>query len=409
MRILDDCSASGFNWIIEINNNDTEEMILDLDGHTLTRKTTTGENAEGGLVFKNDNTIITSSTGEGQIVGYRDNAEKCGLITVGNGSKLDIENVTIENQGTAPTVVVGLTADSEEIATCTMTNSTIIGQRKGGIVRAQNGGYAKCTIGEGTTIQSTATGCLCIGFVNNTTKNSKFIIEDGAVLDSYSANDYVIDIAAADYANVIIKGGTFNGKLRTDKKDTVKISGGTFGNGVTSGVAVAVTYTDGKLQDLMEEGYCLMASDQTEIDLTQADTGNVRPVKAGHLPLYFATQPSIDEDMATVAEGYTKAPKLKVEAVAPDGGISYQWYVNKTIGEETTSNEKVTTADAQTSAHQIPTGLLAGTYEYYCVATAGGKEVTSKTVTFTVGEAVAETMINGEKEPQLSLEKGRYC
>ena len=406
ITLLADCGIKP-NPKITISNK-VEEMILDLNGNTLTISSATGDTtSEGvGLVFENGRTTITSSADGGEITGMRKAVGGYGLITVGNGSELNIKDVTIENTGGAPTVIVGLTTVSEETAICTMTNATIRGDRTGGIVRAQNGGYAKCTIGKGTTIQSTAAGCLCIGFTNDTNKNSKFIIEDGAVLASYSVNNYVIDIAAEDYANVIINGGTFKGKLRTAKKDTVKISGGTFGDGVTSGAAVAVTYTGGTLQDLMEEGYCLMTSSgETEIDLKQTNTGNERPVKAGHLPLYFETQPSIDEDMAAVAEGYTKAPKLMVKAVAAEGNVSYQWYVNKTIGDTTTSDEKLTTLNAKTAAYQIPTGLPVGTYEYYCVATSDNKDVTSKKVTFKVGEAVAETIINGETEPQLSLEK----
>lgn len=406
IELLDDCEIKPSS-IIEISSSEVEEMILDLNGKTLKISVPSSKSDKGlGLVFENGSATITSSANGGKIEGVRSTVDGYGLITVGNGSRLDIENVTIENQSTAPTVIVGLTKVSEETAICTMTNATIKGKREGGIVRAQNGGYVECTIGKGTTIQSTAAGCLCIGFTNDTNKNSKFIIEDGAVLASYSVNNYVIDIAAEDYANVIINGGTFKGKLRTAKKDTVKISGGTFGDGVTSGAAVAVTYTGGTLQDLMEEGYCLMTSSgETEIDLKQTNTGNERPVKAGHLPLYFETQPSIDEDMAAVAEGYTKAPKLMVKAVAAEGNVSYQWYVNKTIGDTTTSDEKLTTLNAKTAAYQIPTGLPVGTYEYYCVATFDNKDVTSKKVTFKVGEAVAETIINGETEPQLSLEK----
>lgn len=404
IELLDDCEIKPSS-IIEISSSEVEEMILDLNGKTLKISVPSSKSDKGlGLVFENGSATITSSANGGKIEGVRSTVDGYGLITVGNGSRLDIENVTIENQSTAPTVIVGLTKVSEETAICTMTNATIKGKREGGIVRAQNGGYVECTIGKGTTIQSTAAGCLCIGFTNDTNKNSKFIIEDGAVLASYSVNNYVIDIAAEDYANVIINGGTFKGKLRTAKKDTVKISGGTFGDGVTSGAAV--TYTGGTLQDLMEEGYCLMTSSgETEIDLKQTNTGNERPVKAGHLPLYFETQPSIDEDMAAVAEGYTKAPKLMVKAVAAEGNVSYQWYVNKTIGDTTTSDEKLTTLNAKTAAYQIPTGLPVGTYEYYCVATSDNKDVTSKKVTFKVGEAVAETIINGETEPQLSLEK----
>ena len=369
---------SGFTEKITITNSDAKEMILDLNGKSLTLYTSaTGTYADGGFYFKNNSTTITSSDDGGKLVSYRDNVAGYGLITVNNDSELNIENVTIENLGEAPTVVVGYTSPSEKTAICTMVNAIIKGRRPGGIVRAQNGGYAECTIGEGTTIQSTKASCLCIGFTNDTTKNSKFIIEDGAVLTSYSVNDYVIDIAAADYANVIIEGGTIKGKLRTAKKDTVKISGGTFGENVWD-TAVSVTYEGGTLQDLMEDGYCLMDSDGKEIDLTQTTTKDVTPVKAGHLPLYFATQPSIDEDMATMAEGYTNAPKLTVKAVAPDENVSYQWYVNKTIDGVTTSDEEVTTADAKSSSHQIQTGLPVGTYEYYCVATAGEKKVTSK-------------------------------
>lgn len=404
ITLLADCGIKP-NPKITISNK-VEEMILDLNGNTLTISSATGDTtSEGvGLVFENGRTTITSSADGGEITGMRKAVGGYGLITVGNGSELNIKDVTIENTGGAPTVIVGLTTVSEETAICTMTNATIRGDRTGGIVRAQNGGYAKCTIGKGTTIQSTAAGCFCIGFTNDTNKNSKFIIEDGAVLASYSVNNYVIDIDAKDCANVIIEGGTIKGKLRTAKKDTVKISCGTFGENVWD-TAVSVTYEGGTLQDLMEEGYCLMDSDGKEIDLTQTTTGDVTPVKAGHLPLYFETQPSIDEDMAAAAEGYTKAPKLMVKAVAAEGNVSYQWYVNKTIGDTTTSDEKLTTLNATTSTYPIPTGLLAGTYEYYCVATAGEKKVTSKTVTFTVGEAVAETIINGETEPQLSLEK----
>ena len=107
-----------------------------------------------------------------------------------------------------------------------------------------------------------------------------------------------------------------------------------------------------------------------------------------------------------MAEGYTKAPKLTVKAEAANGEVSYQWYVNKTIDGGTTENGvKLETLGATTSTYQIPTGLSVGTYEYYCVATAGEKKVTSKTVTFTVDEAVAKTIINGETEPQISFEK----
>ena len=413
IKLLSNYSTTEFKSNITITNSDTEEMKLDLDGHTLSLLTNDKKNStDGGLFFQNNSTTITSSRDGGKFVGYRNNVEGCGLITVNNGSELNIKDVTIENQGTAPTVIVGYTDLSTETATCTITNSTIIGRRKAGVVRAQNGGDAVCTIDKGTTVRNQycsvygkpGANCIAISKTEGSEKIPQFIIEDGAILEEEgSTNEYVINIEKEDYINVIIKGGTFRGKLQTAKKDAVKISGGTFGDGVTNGAAVAVTYTGGTLQDIMEEGYCLKTSDGTDINLTGMDSGSKYPVTVGHLPLYFATQPSIDEDMATVAEGYAKAPELTVKALA-GGEISYQWYVNKTVDGNAETEVKLTT-NATSPIYQIPTGLPVGTYEYYCVATTDSESATSEKVTFTVEKAAVETTINEETETYLSLEK----
>ena len=131
IELLDDCEIKPSS-IIEISSSEVEEMILDLNGKTLKISVPSSKSDKGlGLVFENGSATITSSANGGKIEGVRSTVDGYGLITVGNGSRLDIENVTIENQSTAPTVIVGLTKVSEETAICTMTNATIKGKRRG--------------------------------------------------------------------------------------------------------------------------------------------------------------------------------------------------------------------------------------------------------------------------------------
>lgn len=108
-------------------------------------------------------------------------------------------------------------------------------------------------------------------------------------------------------------------------------------------------------------------------------------------------------------ENYTaaEAPELTVKAEsgsAGSGSISYQWYADKTINGTTTKVEQ-TGQGAKTATYRIPTGLLAGTYQYYCVATCGEYTATSKKAVFTVEEGVAEVTVGGNTRRYATLTK----
>lgn len=94
----------------------------------------------------------------------------------------------------------------------------------------------------------------------------------------------------------------------------------------------------------------------------------------------FATQP----ESAEATEGEIDIT-LSVEAVASDGrAVAYQWYSNATD-----SNEGGSAIDTETDAsYSVSDALEAGTYYYYCVASAtDAVSVASDVATVTIAEA----------------------
>ena len=109
-------------------------------------------------------------------------------------------------------------------------------------------------------------------------------------------------------------------------------------------------------------------------------------------------------------ENYTaaEAPELTVEAVSGSAGsdsISYQWYADETINGTTKNKVEQTGQGATSATYKIPTGLLAGTYQYYCVATCGEYTATSQKAAFTVEEGVAEVTVGGNTTRYATLTK----
>ena len=99
-------------------------------------------------------------------------------------------------------------------------------------------------------------------------------------------------------------------------------------------------------------------------------------------------------DKNTVLEHYTaeEAPKLTIEAKSTDN-LTYQWYQTTPVkSEDSDSATSTETAidKATESTYQIPTGLKAGTYNYFCRVSCGDDSVKSNTVTFTVIQAVVK-------------------
>ena len=401
-----------------------KEIELDLNGHTLTLQ---GGNAR--LYFKRVNITITSSgSNKGTITGSYDSRNKSegdGLVTADNDSMLTIKRVTIENTGTGSTVAlwdgVTCTIDAASISgssgeqagtitingskACTITNTEVTGNVGAGYGTITfTGSCSECIISEGAVIKNENSGSYCVKVTGN--YNVKITVKKGATLTANAGNGFIMNNEYKNLA-VNIEGGTFNGCLRLP--DNSQIAEGTFTPASASGNAIWVNNSKKTLQDLLKVGYTLKYEDGTYADLTARWTDEGRKVTAVKSPLYFTTHPTIASGAETVMENYTaaEAPELTVKAEsgsASSGSISYQWYADKTINGTTTKVEQ-TGQGAKTATYRIPTGLLAGTYQYYCVATCGEYTATSKKAVFTVEEGVAEVTVGGNTTRYATLTK----
>ena len=402
-----------------------KEIELDLNGHTLTLQ---GGNAR--LYFKRVNITITSSgSNKGTITGSYDSRNKSegdGLVTADNDSMLTIKRVTIENTGTGSTVAlwdgVTCTIDAASISgssgeqagtitingskACTITNTEVTGNiapRYGTITFT--GSCSECIISEGAVIKNENSGSYCVKVMGN--YNVKITVKKGATLTANAGNGFIMNNEYKNLA-VNIEGGTFNGRLRLP--DNSQIAEGTFTPASASGNAIWVNNYKKTLQDLLKVGYTLKYEDGTYADLTARWTDEGRKVTAVKSPLYFTTHPTIASGAETVMENYTaaEAPELTVKAEsgsAGSGSISYQWYADETINGTTKTKVEQTGQGAKTAIYRIPTGLLAGTYQYYCVATCGEYTATSKKAAFTVEEGVAEVTVDGNTRRYATLTK----
>ena len=399
-----------------------KEIELDLNGHTLTLQ---GGNAS--LHFKRVNITITSSgSNKGTITGNYDDGNKLkgdGLVTADYDSILKIERVTIKNAGTCSTVAlcngVTCTIDAASISggsgeqagtitindskACTITNTEVTGNiapRYGTIMFMDS--CSDCIISEGAVIKNENSGGYCVKVTGN--YNVKITVEKDATLTANTGSGTIMNTSYGKVA-VVIEGGTFNGRLFLP--DNSQITGGTFVP--ASGCAIEANGSNKTLQDLLKVGYTLQYDDGTYANLTAKYTDKKKKVTAVKSPLYFTTHPTIASGAETVMENYTasEAPVLTVKAVSgsdSSGSISYQWYADKTIN-GTTTKVKQTGQDATSATYRIPTGLLAGTYQYYCVATCGEYTATSKKAAFTVEEGVAEVTVGGNTTRYATLTK----
>ena len=402
-----------------------KEIELDLNGHTLTLQ---GGNAR--LHFKRVNITITSSgSNKGTITGNYDYGNKFkgdGLVTADYDSILKIERVTIKNAGTCSTVAlwngVTCTIDAASISgssgdqvgtitidngkACTITNTEVTGNvgAGNGIIMFM-GSCSDCTISEGAVIKNENSGGRCVGFGSYARSASiKITIKEDATLTANTGSGTIMNTSYGKVA-VVIEGGTFNGRLFLPNNS--QITGGTFVP--ASGCAIEANGSNKTLQDLLKVGYTLQYDDGIYANLTAKYTDKKKKVTAVKSPLYFTTHPTIASGAEIVMENYTaeEAPKLTVKAVtgSDSSSISYQWYADKTINGTTEKAVKLTELSATSATYQIPTGLKAGIYEYYCVATCGSNTATSQKAAFTVEEGVAEVTVGGNTTRYATLTK----
>ena len=399
-----------------------KEIELDLNGHTLTLQ---GGNAR--LYFKRVNITITSSgSNKGTITGNYDYGNKFkgdGLVTADYDSILKIERVTIKNAGKGSTVAlwngVTCTIDAASISgssgdqvgtitidngkACTITNTEVtgnVGSGYGTIMFTDS--CSDCIISEGAVIKNENSGGYCVKVTGN--YNVKITVKKGAALTANAGSGTIMNTSGK--VAVVIEGGTFNGRLFLP--DNSQIAGGTFTP--ASGCAIEANGSNKTLQDLLKVGYTLQYDGGTYADLTARWTEKGKKVMAVKSPLYFTTHPTIVSGAEIVMENYTaaEAPELTVEAVSGSAGsdsISYQWYADETINGTTKTQVEQTGQGAKTATYRIPTGLLAGTYQYYCVATCGEYTATSKKAAFTVEEGVAEVTVGGNTTRYATLTK----
>ena len=399
-----------------------KEIELDLNGHTLTLQ---GDNAR--LYFKRANITITSSgSNEGTITGSyqygQDRLKGDGLITV-ERNVLTIEHVTIKNAGKGSAVAMwsgatctidkanisGSNGSQEGVITicdsnaCTITHTEVTGNVASGYGAIMfMDSCSDCTIGDGAVIKNENSGGYCVKVNGN--YNVKITVEKDATLTANTGSGTIMNTSYGKVA-VVIEGGTFNGRLFLP--DNSQIAGGTFAP--ASGCAIEANGSNKTLQDLLKVGYTLQYDGGTYANLTARWTEKGKKVTAVKSPLYFTTHPTISSGAEIVMENYTaaEAPALTVKAVSgsdSSGSISYQWYADKTINGTTTKVEQ-TGQGAKTATYRIPTGLLAGTYQYYCVATCGEYTATSKKAVFTVEEGVAEVTVGGNTRRYATLTK----
>ena len=396
-----------------------KEIELDLNGHTLTLQ---GDNAR--LYFKRANITITSSgSKEGTITGnyqYGQNRLKGdGLITVDR--VLKIEHVTIKNAGTGSAVAMwsgatctidkanisGSNGSQEGVITicdsnaCTITHTEVTGNVASGYGTIMfMDSCSDCTIGDGAVIKNENSGGYCVKVNGN--YNVKITVEKGATLTADAGKGTIMNTSYGKVA-VDIENGSFNGRLLLP--DNSQIAGGTFAP--VSGCAIEANNSKKTLQNLLKVGYTLQYEDGTYANLTARWTEKGKKVTAVKSPLYFATHPTISSGAETVMENYTaaEAPELTVKAVSGSGSISYQWYADETINGTTKNKVEQTGQGATSATYKIPTGLLAGTYQYYCVATCGEYTATSQKAAFTVEEGVAEVTVGGNTTRYATLTK----
>ena len=396
-----------------------KEIELDLNGHTLTLQ---GDNAR--LYFKRANITITSSgSNEGTITGSyqygQDRLKGDGLITV-ERNVLTIEHVTIKNAGKGSAVAMwsgatctidkanisGSNGSQEGVITicdsnaCTITHTEVTGNVASGYGAIMfMDSCSDCTIGDGAVIKNENSGGYCVKVNGN--YNVKITVEKDATLTANTGSGTIMNTSYGKVA-VVIEGGTFNGRLFLP--DNSQITGGTFVP--ASGCAIEANGSNKTLQDLLKVGYTLQYENGTYANLTAKYTDKKKKVTAVKSPLYFTTHPTIASGAETVMENYTasEAPELTVKAESGSGSISYQWYADETINGITTK-VKQTGQDATSATYRIPTGLLAGTYQYYCVATCGEYTATSKKAAFTVEEGVAEVTVGGNTTRYATLTK----
>mgnify|MGYP004469947629 FL=1 len=198
-----------------------------------------------------------------------------------------------------------------------------------------------------------------------------------------------LDEAAVDSENYEIKHAVtldlngFNIKNITCLVEGVKIQD----NGENKATIGTLTLSSGWLKDLLPEGYGFQKTDDTwasegELNGTTISNVSVKQAPIESLRLTVKNETTVYGYDTANTPGITAAVVSRSENTGAEK-VTYQWYQIKGSGAEAIK-------DATTDTYQLNTGLDAGAYTFYCIATANGYAVASKNVTVTVEKAEAD-------------------
>lgn len=151
-----------------------------------------------------------------------------------------------------------------------------------------------------------------------------------------------------------------------------------------SGIIGTLTVSDGRLKDLLPEGYGFQNisgtwASESDLNGTTINNISVKQAPIESLSLAVTNEKVVygyDEKSAPVI---TAAVTFRSEDTAAEN-VTYQWYQIKDNSAEPISG-------ATKDTYQLSSGLDAGTYTFYCIATADGYAVASEDVSVTVEEA----------------------
>ena len=178
--------------------------------------------------------------------------------------------------------------------------------------------------------------------------------------------------------------------LDAEVSDAAAFDSSEASNGFCYAYVPVLPQTDG-------EGNQLVLSESAVLPTIHVLVGEYGIATLAGESISFTAQPTIAEGKEKVLQGYNSAPVLTVEVTGSEAEVTYQWCVKETLEGAAGEPKALEGNGANTPAYQIPTGLTAGTYEYYCEATCGEEVITSDSVTFTVVKGAVElTTENGE-------------
>ena len=245
--------------------------------------------------------------------------------------------------------------------------------------------------------------CVLVAYYSGTVT-----IQGGTIQTSKSVV-YLVYLQSVD---VVISGGTFSGGTTAfDNCDSVALSGGQYKYISTAekSIVASLLASGYGYKNVSNSTWVNRLSNPTDYANDLSHTFLQYAVTVERMPLEIINQPTAPE---SVVYGYSEAPEISMYAdrtdYAPTGSnITYRLWKVKS-GEE--AYDSAVGEAAYNNHFTLPTGLDAGSHQYYIVAECDGCQLRSKTVTFTVEKATPtiELLVFTREDAPFIYENGVY-